>query len=266
MAGVVGAMLMAVLIVIILALVHSEYVPAWVRENEADHMQQVDNQFSQFKATVDNQILIDNTDLTLYSPFTLGNDGVPFFAAPTGGSLYINAFANSMVIASGDQSVHVNATGNLLFDGTANREFADQKRGYEFGALLLNQSSGTSLVTTAPGFSISNSSGVVNVTLTTVTLVGDDRSISGLDTEGVRTTLNVYQQDSYSWAGGTSLTLTITTQFPTAWQNYYTTTLGAALGATAYTVNVNGSVVIVTINPVHNLDLGLAGLDISFNS
>lgn len=264
MAGVVGAMLMAVLIVIILALVHREYVPAWVRENEADHMQQLDNQFSQFKAVVDNQILTDNTNLTLYSPFTLGNDGIPFFAAPTSGSLFINSFANSMVIASGDQSVHLNATGNLFFEAL-NREFADQKRGYEFGALLLNQSSGTSLVTTAPSFSITNSSGVVNVTLTSVTLVGDDRSISGLDTEGVRTTLNVYQQDSYSWAGGTSLTLTFTTQFPTAWQNYYTTTLGAVLGATAYTVTVNGSTVTVTINPVHNLDLGLAGLNVSFN-
>ena len=264
MAGVVGAMLMAELIVIILAMVHTEYVPAWVKENEADHMQELDNQFSQFKANVDNQILTDNTNLTLYSPFTLGNEGVPFFAAPTSGSLFINSFANSMVVASADQSVHLNATGNLFFDAS-NREFADQKRGYEFGALLLNQTSGNALVTTAPSFTVTNSSGVVNVTLTTVTLVGDDRSISGLDTEGVRTTFNVYQQDSFSWAGGDSLTITITTRFPTAWQNYYTTTLGAALGATAYTVNVNGYTVTVTINPVHNLDLGLAGLDVSFN-
>jgi len=263
-AGVVGAMLMAVVIVIILALIHREYVPTWIRENEAEHMNVLDNQFSECKAKIDNQILTGNTNLTLYSAFTLGNDGIPFFAPPTTGTLFINSFANSMVIASGDQSVHLNATGNLFFDAL-NHQYKDQKRGYEFGALLLNQSSGSSLVTTGPSFTVDNSSGVVNVTLTAVTLNGPDRSISGVDTEGIRTTLNIYQQDSYSWVGGSSLTLTLTTQFPTAWQNYYNTILGQELGDTAYTVTMNGSVVTVTINPVHNLDLGLAGLDVSFN-
>lgn len=258
-------MLLAVVLVIILALIHREYVPAWVKENEADHMNQADNELSLFKATVDNQILMGNTNLTLYSSFTLGNEGVPFFAPPTSGSLTLNSFANSMVLTSADSSVNLTGTGNLFFD-SANHEFKDQQRGYEFGALLLNQTSGDSIMTTAPSFSVSNSSGVVNITLTMATLLGGQRSVGGIDTEGLLTTLKLYQQDSFSWAGGNGLTIVITTQFPAAWQSYFTTTLGNELGSSAYSVTRSASTVTVTLTAVHKLDLALASLDVSFNN
>lgn len=263
-AGVVGAMLLSVILVLLLALVHREYVPAWVKENEAQHMHQVDNDFALFKANLDNQILSGNSNLTLYSPFELGTDGVPFFAQPSPGALQLNDFQNTMVITTSDSTVNLTASGNVHYQAF-NREFQDQQLAYEFGGLVKNQTRGDSLMVTAPTFTITNTSNVVNLTLTVVSLTGDSHGVNGLNSEGVHSTLKLYQSDGFAWAGGVTFTLVVTTDFPQAWQTYFSSTLSAQLGATAYSVTRSGSTVTVTINDLNKLDLSLATLEVSLN-
>ena len=54
--GVVSAVLLVGLIVSVVALIQKEYVPKIMKQQEADHMDDVYNQFAQLKYAIDSQV------------------------------------------------------------------------------------------------------------------------------------------------------------------------------------------------------------------
>jgi len=103
--GVVVAILMVSLFVAVIVLVQVYYVPNWMKDREAEHMDTVANQFSQIKTSIDIETMAQR-DVSLINSITLGSKEMPFFvSARAFGSLNILSTANS------DFQVAVSGTG-----------------------------------------------------------------------------------------------------------------------------------------------------------
>lgn len=93
--GVVVAILMVSLFVAVIILVQVYYVPNWMKDREAEHMDTVANQFSQIKASIDIETMAQR-DISLINSVTLGSKELPFFvSARAFGSLNILSTASS---------------------------------------------------------------------------------------------------------------------------------------------------------------------------
>ncbi len=89
-AGVIEALLMVALVAIILSFIQLYYVPEIMKDREADHMDQVSNQFSNLKSVIEIQSTMGiineesgNPKYTAYtstsSPITMGSRELPYF-------------------------------------------------------------------------------------------------------------------------------------------------------------------------------------------
>lgn len=103
--GVVVAILMVSLVVAVIVIIQVYYVPNWMKEKEAEHMDTVANQFSNLKFSIDLQTLAQ-IDVPITNSITLGSKELPYFiSARAFGSLNVLPSANS------NFSVAVSATG-----------------------------------------------------------------------------------------------------------------------------------------------------------
>src|SRR3990172_4032419 len=75
-----------------LSLIVNQYVPAWMKESEAAHVNTVIGQFGNLKGAIDLQVLAAHSaanagqiyiPVTATTAITLGVDGVPIFASST---------------------------------------------------------------------------------------------------------------------------------------------------------------------------------------
>ncbi|MBC7080658.1 MAG: hypothetical protein H5T44_00165 [Thermoplasmatales archaeon] len=76
--GVVVAILVVVLLVSVLAVIQLHYVPRWMEEREAEHMDVVTNQFANLKYAVD-LISIGKISSPITNSITLGSKELPYF-------------------------------------------------------------------------------------------------------------------------------------------------------------------------------------------
>ena len=93
-ASTVGTIMALMVFLAFLSMFTSQYVPVWMEENEASHMNVVYSQFANLKQSVDIQIqaglILGSSQVQVFSPMKLGANGIPMFAAPTPGYLSIH--------------------------------------------------------------------------------------------------------------------------------------------------------------------------------
>jgi len=91
-ASTVGTIMALLVFLTFLSLIVNQYVPVWMKDSEASHMNGVLGQFGGLKGSIDLQILASQAaqfagahyiPVTAASAITLGVDGVPIFAAAT---------------------------------------------------------------------------------------------------------------------------------------------------------------------------------------
>lgn len=78
--GVIEALLLVALVAIILAIIQTVYIPEIMTQQEQEHMDEVEKQFSNLKATVDIQSITEE-DSPVVSVVTLGNKELPYFVS-----------------------------------------------------------------------------------------------------------------------------------------------------------------------------------------
>ncbi len=153
--GVVVAILMVSLFVAVIVLVQVYYVPNWMRDREATHMDTVANQFSQIKASIDIEAMAQR-DMSLINSITLGSKELPFFvSARAFGSLNVLSTANS------DFAVGISGSGlpatSMSRDVTANQTIQHVRSLSSFDLQLdmANMSDGERFNATAGGATLS---------------------------------------------------------------------------------------------------------------
>ena len=75
--GIIVAILLIGLLLAVITIVQTVFVPNWMENIEANHMDEVSAQFDQLKFAIDIQSALNITDIPISVPITLGSSNLP---------------------------------------------------------------------------------------------------------------------------------------------------------------------------------------------
>jgi hypothetical protein len=245
-AGIVVAVMIVGLVLAVISIIQTIYIPKWMESREAEHMGVVADQFSNLKFTIDTQIALKE-DVPVASSITLGSRELGFFMSN-------KAFGRLALISGGWAYRIVRTVGDTFEDNygilrysSQNAYFLNQIYNYEIGGIVLNQTEGAVFII-KPEFSVryNASTRIANLSLICIDLVPNDEktSISGYGTYPVRT--------QYITSTSTTITLVeklvLITPFSPIWFNFLNSTLSDAnlVKNTDYTITKTSNEVTVT--------------------
>lgn len=244
--GIITAILIVGLFVTVFATVQTVYVPQWMEENEATHLQEVKNQFMQLKFALDIQVYNpEKSEMKLTTPITLGSEKVPYFLSEKSyGEIKIDDDAFQIEITGNDSTIEESL--NTLYYQSQNSYYPDQRFTYETGGVILSQSEG-SLLVSSPFLSIieSNENISFNWTIINITSIGGKRSAHGSSTCSI---LSQYTNRSETRIDNVS-EIQINTAYPLVWKRYLNDTLQdkGLIHNTNYTISVQSDSILLTL-------------------
>ncbi len=219
-AGVIEALLLVGLVAVILSVIQLQYIPQVMIEREADHMDDVGNQFSFLKAVIDLQSMTQK-DVPISSPITLGSRELPYFVtAKAEGEVEV-------VDDSGEIEVDFVTVAPLTsIRYTAFNRYYPNNKAFtiiyelEGGAIIYKQPDGEPVCKVDPSIKVENKTSDVDIyyeipIITGVT--GKDRSGVSHKTCFIRTN---FSSSDANWISITDISsITITTSYPNAWND-----------------------------------------------
>jgi hypothetical protein len=218
-AGIITAILLVGLIVIVISLIQTTYVPKWMRQIEAEHMGDVADQFSQLKSAIDIQAATGQKT-PMSTSITLGNKELPYFSAS-------RAFGSLLILSDNCTVTVTNLSKSSLYSlgiikySSKNVYYLDQSYIYEAGSVILNQSEGN--VMSIKPFSAIKNGTVVNLTfdIVNITGVGGSTSAGGYGTYPIRTE---FVRNTTVLMSNIK-NITITTSYSNAWHQAFKSAL-----------------------------------------
>jgi succinate dehydrogenase hydrophobic anchor subunit len=136
--GIFTVVLIISLIIGVVAVVNTVYVPQWMKQAEFQHMNQVSNQFAQLKYALDIQS-ITNGSSAIGSLVTMGTIEIPFLGVHQSfDELSIPSKSCILSIANQTGFYSSYTTDSIKFT-SHNTNFVDQSYIYEAGTLILDQ-------------------------------------------------------------------------------------------------------------------------------
>lgn len=251
--GVVVAILLVGLVVAVMSVIQTVYVPKWMEQREAEHMETVVDQFARLKFAIDTQSVIEqNIPIPIATSITLGSKELPFLLSSRAfGSLQIVGDACTVDV-SGVYYDNVTKTYNsvpqfslgIIKFSSVNAYFLNQKYIYEVGAMITSQHDGN-VMYIRPSFTVVNSTNVT-ITFNVINISGVAGKIhgGGYGTTAIQTEFaevqEVFPADNISMINVTGIT--ITTAYTDAWGTFFNSTLKKAgfNSGTHYWVNETG--------------------------
>jgi hypothetical protein len=188
--GIVVTFLLIGLIVAVISIVQTVYLPKWMEQTESEHMDVVADQFAQLKSSIDIQTAIatvQHTHTPISTSITLGSRELPFLMSTRAfGSLDILTDAYRVVITNRTGVISDNSSATIQYS-SSNTYFLDQTYIYEGGAVVLSQYQGN-ITLIKPTFSVDLGDNVViNFSMVKVEKIGGKGSISGYGTYPIQT-------------------------------------------------------------------------------
>ena len=213
--GIVTAVLLIGLVVVVLALVNVTYVPQWVKDQEASHMDTVGNQFAQLKYAVSIQS-IDNDSTVLSSPVTLARNEIPFFdSTRSSGSLKITSDTCSLFIET-NTTENLSIISDSIKGFIPNTYFVQQEYILEGGALILRQDDSNVLLG-KPSFQITEYGKNLSITFLKINGVSGKTFVAGQRTYPIYT--EVLKNDVQTHILNNVTNVTIETEYAESWYN-----------------------------------------------
>jgi hypothetical protein len=220
--GIFTAVLIIGLIVVVLGVVNTVYVPQWLKSAESQHMNQVSNQFAQMKSALDIQS-ITNSSSVVGSVVSMGTIEIPFFSVHQSfDELSIPSRSCTLLITNDSGNNLLYSTDSIMFT-SHNTNFVDQSYIYEAGALILNQVDNSvllgrpSILVTEYGKNLTIS--FINISVES----GASNFASGRGSYIIYTQI-VQNNQRYTVIHNVT-TITIHTNYPTAWRNAFNVSL-----------------------------------------
>ena len=243
-ASTVGTIMALLVFLTFLSLIVNQYVPVWMKDSEAAHMNVALGQISDFKSSVDLQMLsmrvaqqsrTHHIPLAAFTPVALGIDGVPIFSSPTVGTLesrpnespWSVEFRKNVTLQSGGSTTYsiVERSSGTIQLTVPNRYYVPQALIYENGAVIKSQGDGD-FVRVEPPFSVLRNNQSVEIGYTLYSLFGAS-SLTGTSTEGIHH--KVIGDDVFAHEDLRSdVFINATTRHGLAWYNYFNKTLAGA--------------------------------------
>lgn len=211
----VGTIMALLVFLSLLSLITQQYVPVWMEDKEAYHMDQVMGQMADIKSTIDNQVMNEYRDYPMYNSVTLGSEGIPLFASQTAGIMDLSPGKSSMNLNFSDFS-GFSSSGNLSVI-VPNRYYEQQNVIYENGAIILQQED-DSIIRAPPHLVIEESGGSYSVETTMVDMQGD--SMRKADTGNLGVVSELWSSNKKTFTSPEDLNITIRSSFVSAWESW----------------------------------------------
>lgn len=218
-AGVIEALLIVALVSIIISTIQLIYVPEIMKQREADHMEEVENQFSFLKAVIDIQSM-DKQDVPITSTITLGSKELPYFVTARGfGELFIIGQDDSNFEINIDYGAKIIPLTSIKYEAL-NSYYVDQIYALEGGCIILQQNDGET-VRVEPTITIQNRSNEINIFYDIPIIVGipGKNYTNGYKNCFIRTNFSNTDDD---WISYTNISnINITTNYAQAWYDLF---------------------------------------------
>lgn len=222
--GIVVAFLITGLIVAVISIIQTVYIPKWMEQAEADHMEMVADQFSQLKFAIDTQSAIKKPNTPISTSITLGNKEMPFLTSSRSyGSLEILSERCKITITPKDADPVSYSLGVIKYS-SVNTYFLDQAYIYEAGAVIISQDEGDTM-SIKPAFTVDKQDEAsITFTLTNISTIGNKRSINGYGTYPIQTEYPSTSPTSYLTLNNIT-SLKFETNYKNSWKNFINKTL-----------------------------------------
>ena len=218
-AGVIEALLMVALVAIVISMIQLIYIPDIMEQKEAEHMDQVSNQFSTLKSMIEMQA-ITNSSSPISTMLTLGSRELPYF-------ITARAFGEIRTQESSDWFISINGApvgGQYFYDLTAirykasNVYFVDQTYILEGGGIIVEQPNGDPVMRVDPSITVENGTNQIKIRFNLPIIVGvpGKNLTAGLGKCFIRTNWSEGAIDIIGSLPGVN-TINISTQYPNAW-------------------------------------------------
>ena len=211
--GIIVTVLLIGLFLSILVMLNTVYVPQWLEESEAAHMEEISNQFAQLKYALDIQSVV-NDSTAISSSVTLGTKEIPFFDK---GRTF-----DALKIVDNDISVTFDGTfgteeytSDTIQYTSGNSFFVDQTYIYEAGALIISQGD-ASVLYGKPSILSKDYGENMSFIFTKIQGVSGKTEVSGYGNYPLYTECVTPNEDYIILEGVTDMT--ITTDHPQAWK------------------------------------------------
>jgi hypothetical protein len=243
--GVVTAVLLIGLIVSVVSLVQTIYIPKIMEQREAEHMDKVAEQFTYLTSVIDGQAADQSRNLPVATSITLGSKELPYMLSIKAfGTLEILDSARQINITLTNGSVQTFPVGVLTY-ASINGYFLDQSYTYEAGAMIVSQAEGN-LMMVRPSFFIEYDStyNTLNISfdVVNITSVGKKTIASGFGTYPIQT-------EFYRVPTNVTFTgirdITITTPLSNAWYVFIDSLLKTTLNENQYDLTDTGQAMIL---------------------
>jgi hypothetical protein len=196
-AGIIVAVLILGLIISVISIIQTVYVPKWMEEREAEHMGVIADQFAQFKYSLDN-IAVTQSTAPVTTSFTLGSKELGFLSSS-------RAFGHIQIFKEG-WIMQINPGGDVpalkfnIFNYTSqNAYFLDQTYTFETGVAILTQDDGAVMLST-PSISVNMTTShilTINWSCVDLNVVGSIESIGGYGSYPIQLQFKDKQIESY---------------------------------------------------------------------
>jgi hypothetical protein len=212
--GIFTVVLIISLIIGVMAVINTVYVPQWMKQAEFRHMNQVSNQFAQLKYALDIQS-ITNGSSAIGSLVTMGTIEIPFLGVHQSfDELSIPSKSCTLSITNKTGSHSSYTTDSIKFT-SHNTNFVDQSYIYEAGILILDQAE-QSVLLARPSILVTKYGENLSITFINTTAgSGSNNFASGRGTFPIYTQI-IQNNQQYTVIHNVT-NITIQTQYPDAW-------------------------------------------------
>jgi hypothetical protein len=255
--GIVVAVLLIGLMVSVVSLLQMVYVPKWMEQKEAEHMDVVDAQFSQLKFAIDTQSSTGQLNIPIATSITLGSKELPYLMSIRAfGQLEI--LSNSYILRITNASNTFNYSIGTIGYSSSNAYYLDQSFIYEAGAIITSQQEGN-MISIKPSFYITKLGENVEILidLPDVDSVGGKTTGSGYGTTAIQTECVGFDNQKIQNISQIS----IETYYTNAWNIYLDWILKSVLDTSDYLTTINGNEIIFQFFNSPDVDLTIANIN-----
>jgi len=199
--GVVTAVLLIGLIVAVVSLVQTIYIPKVMEQREAEHMDKVAEQFTYLTSVIDGQAADQKKNLPIATSITLGSKELPYM-------LSVKAFGKLEIL---EESCWINVTnsssaktfpiGTVTYS-SINSYFLDQSYTYEAGAMIVSQIEEGNLMMIRPSFLVTYQSPQtlhISFDVVNISSIGQKTIATGFGTYPIQTEFDtISSNDTFS--------------------------------------------------------------------
>ncbi|MGM0404959.1 MAG: DUF7289 family protein [Thermoplasmatota archaeon] len=214
----VGTIMALLVFLSLLSLITQQYIPIWMEDKEAYHVDDVMGQLTQIKGTVDTLVMNQYEYYSMYNTVTLGSEGVPMFASRSMGVIRLLPDESGMSInfnESDGTNRNFEGTGSLSLEAR-NRYFEQQTIVFENGAILLQQEE-DSIIRAPPQLTIEED-GSYSINIHVIDIQGEETRLGGSRNIGVVTELWGTSRTSYS--NTEDVKIELDTENPGGWERW----------------------------------------------